>query len=311
MPNGIARSVLQPVPQYLTYSLRTSLCVATVMIATEACASRPGSDHRPEVRPTTTTETGARPDSTLTLVLPNIFEPGQVAYDVSVTSVVESVTGDSLPRVDSARALAQLSIAFSKVPDGRIRVDAQVDSIRINTIPPAARAGQAGVVSEFYVVLGPRSRVTRQQPTQSPTCTLEQATTFLTGEEVLPALPVLSPIPTVWTDTTRVELCRGGVPLRITRIAQYRPDQSEFPAQTQAPSFRFIRSTRVTVQGQGIQWQQPVEVTGHGTSTDTLMIVASRLSTISGQGSLELFFQSQFRSQQLRQTSHVQFQARK
>src|SRR5687767_5489196 len=109
------------------------IVLATITIGTglHACATQAT---RPAVTDPSTVAVSpqADTDSSLHIPFPNVFRPGVLTYDFRISSVIQSITGDSVPRTDTSSATAIVSVAFSTESDTR-RVQAfiRVDSSRV------------------------------------------------------------------------------------------------------------------------------------------------------------------------------------
>jgi len=244
-----------------------------------------------------------RSDSAMSIAFPNVFRTGTLTYDFTSSSIVQSTSGDSIPQADTSDAAAVLTVSFSGTSGTQLaQIMVQVDSARV--------VGQNFIhrdtLGPYIVTVIPRRAIQISRPA-TQACNLENSQ-LLAGDEILPALPIGNELPTQWTDTTRYELCRGGIPLRVTRVAQYRPHS--ILLEHQDDSITIIRSTVISLEGRGVQWQQPVNVIGRGASTDTLTIVQQRLRKISGTTNVELTFRSAFRTQSFRQSSNTDLSAR-
>ena len=90
--------------------------------------------------------------------------------------------------------------------------------------------------------------------------------------------------------------------IRLTRVSQYRADS--FTPNTTLTA-QILRTTNIRISGAGAQWQQPVHISGEGTSIDTLVIagVPPRLHRLSSTSRVLLEFRSPIRTQQFVQTS--------
>lgn len=246
------------------------------------------------------------PAYSVDLAMPTIFQHGAAIYDLTVTSTIEATAGDSLPRIDSSFVTVTISAFFTPLTDQTTRVDLRIDSI--STVASGATTHSPGVIHTYQIRIGSDRRLSIQRPSVATPCTLERPT-VLSGEEILPVVPPMRAIPQSWSDTARLELCRGGIHLNVARVSDYR----RMPAMSSQDtmSVHIIRSTRTTFEGQGSQWQQPVEVTGKATTVDTLVLDSSRLLSTSGETYLDLTFRSQFRTQEFRQVSRSQLRLRK
>jgi hypothetical protein len=283
---------------------KTRFLSVLILIATLGCISRTrpvpgGSVAAPVTQPSTAADSGS--DMRLT----SSFHPGRVVYDLTVSSVIESLVGDSVPRVDSIRLSSVVSAEFTiNAREPQIEASVQADSTRLFVTPN--QAIQLGTFRQKYAI-DHSGRVHRIPSTPQP-CGME-ADNPVTGEEILPRLPSTASFPESWSDTTLYELCRGGVLLQATRIATYRrfalPDSSTSTSQ-------LIRYSHLTLTGRGSQWDQPVEATGSGDSVDTLTLSHTqlRLTRVVGSARLEVKFLSRYRNQVLRQFSQSQLRLR-
>lgn len=279
------------------------LCLAT-SATSGGCATRTRSSPDVNIQPAAVEP---RPSArSAEFIIPAIFQHGTATYDLTITSTVEATTaGDSLPRTDSSHVTAMLSASFTPLTNQVTRADVRIDSISVVT--PGSTTPSPGVIHAYQIRIGFDGRLSIQRPSVSTSCTLEQPT-ILTGEEILPVVPPMSAIPQSWSDTARFELCRGGIRLNVTRIAEYRRVPATSPHENMP--IHIVRSTRTAFEGQGTQWQQAVEAIGKATTVDTLILSGSRLLSISGETHLELGFQSQFRAQEFRQVSHIEVRLR-
>lgn len=238
----------------------------------------------------------------------SIYQPGSTRYAFQLQSVVQSVIGDSVPRVDSSRLTAIFSANYTPVPQSRfIRAFVATDSVTVSTLSAPVTAPLVLPNQSYSLDIDPLSgKVTVGRTVQ--TCSQEMLEGPFHGDEVTPAIPANSA--QSWTDTSTYSGCRGGVSLRFTRVSNYRRDTIA-SSQTGEPLVRVFRVVDVVVTGFGSQWQQAVQATGHGTSTDTLTIrmTPPRLQSVSGSGRLELLFKSALRSQQFLQATTSQITA--
>lgn len=250
--------------------------------------------------------------STITMPAPlRIHHPGQVTYDFSLESTIRSTAGDSVPQSDSTRFIGVVRVRFSSIGQPTItRADVEVDSLT-RTILSSGLVTQHPFASYSYTietnVRNGQSRLVRKQ--QPVDCSLDRQEPLLVGDEVLPILPISNAVADMWADTSRYDLCRGGVALSVTRVIRYHVDSSRPNA---GPVVRFIRHTDVVLEGRGSQWGQPVEASGRGSSLDTLTVTTTppRLHSLTGQSNVSIEFSSERRAQRFHQTSTSRLIAR-
>ena len=236
-----------------------------------------------------------------------IYQPGQLRYRLQISSVVQLTAGDSVQRTDSTRMTGNLSVVFSSVT-GRDQIAAQVqpDSISLTAGSGTSVSIAPGTPITFQIDQ-PTGRVTVDKATQNSTCDQDavQHSPF-SGSEVLPNIQ--PQFAASWVDTSTTTTCRGGVLLTLIRVATYAP------LDTTDNTYRILRSTQLTVNGVGHQWNQQVNVRGQGAATDTLYLGGSqlRLQQITGGSYLRLQFHAPLKTQDFSQntTTHVVLQRR-
>ena len=280
------------------------------------CATRP----TPSSSPASPASQGDRPpvtplDSTVRASSTplDIYQAGSIRYDYRLTSTVQSIAGDSIPRTDSVRITAVLTATFSGDPAQRV-VDA---TLKADSIIVAAQPGStapSSLQTQFVPLRLDRSsgRITSPRAVLAE-CTQETQDVVFHGDEIVPAVLREGSASRSWADTSASEVCRGGLRIQLARIARYRveaPTPTQ-PAQTTVQT-TVIRVTDVRVTGNGVQWQQPVQVSGEGAAVDTLFMggIPSRLRQLSGQSQMELEFRSPMRTQRFLQRSGTAITAR-
>jgi hypothetical protein len=248
----------------------------------------------------------ARSDSSSMVAKPElgVYQLGNVRYAFQLKSVVQTALGDSVPRVDSSRLTALVSVNYSSLPQSRlIRGVMTTDSITLSTFSSSASA--VALPNQSYSMeVDPLTGKIAVGRTVQP-CSQENLEGPFHGDEITPAIPWNSP--QFWADTSTYTTCRGGVLLRVTRVSHYHRD-SVISSRTTEPLTRVLRAADVAISGTGTQWQQAVQVSGHGVSVDTLLLrtIQPQLYSISGNGKLELVFKSPLRTQHFVQSTTSQ-----
>ena len=268
-------------------------CSVILSILVAGCTSRNLPPLNPGNLPTVSKNTPS--DSTSNTRVRSIYEPGQLQYDLQILSVVQASSGDSTHCVDSSQVMGIVSAMFVT----GIRRDQVVANIHVDSV--TLRVGNGTLTPlpaspEFSFTIDSPAGTVRSQFLNT-TCSADTVQSPFSGLEVVPA--IRAPIPASWTDTSETQICRGSISLKLRRIAFYTHNDS------QAPSTRLIRTTRVQISGSGSQWDQKVNVTGEGISNDTLLIsgVPSRLQSSNGASRVELRFQAPLRIQEFIQTT--------
>lgn len=232
----------------------------------------------------------------------DIYQPGIAQYDYRSISIIQLLTNDSSSRTDSTQVTAVLTATFTAVSSRQtVEATLKADSILIVTqplsVPPPSLQTQ-------FIPLQIERTTGRLLSSKPAVIECNQATVdfIFRGDEVIPAIRYSSTGIQSWTDTTISEICRGGMRIRSTRVSQYRAG-SFTPNTTLAA--QILRTINIRISGTGAQWQQPVHVSGEGTSIDTLVIagVPPRLHRLSSTSRVLLEFRSPMRTQQFVQTS--------
>ena len=224
------------------------------------------------------------------------YSPGQLYYRLESFSVTHVTVGDSIPHTDSTRLTGNLTATFAAGPTqttviGQIRSDSIFVATGSGTSIPIKPSELAAFTIETQT-----GQVKPVNQGVHPSCTGAGASSSpISGREVVPSIHLRQ----AWMDTLYTTTCRAGTFLTIRRVASY--------TRLQLPdsSFQFLRSTQVQITGNGHQWDQKVEVSGEGTSTDTLYVSGFplRLQQISGMSQIALLFRTPLRTQNFIQTT--------
>ena len=281
----------------------------SAVLSLAGCASRPTPPSVPASQqdrpPVTAVDSTVHPSSAPL----DIYRAGSIRYDYRLTSTVQSIAGDSIPRTDSVRITAVLTATFNGDATQRV-TDAtlKADSIIIATQPGSTAS--SSLQTQFVPLRVDRSsgRITSPRAILAE-CTQETQDVVFHGDEIVPAVVREGSASRSWADTSTSEVCRGGLRLQLARIARYRVEAS---TSTQPAQTTVIRVTDVRVSGNGVQWQQPVQVSGEGSAVDTLSVggIPPRLRQLSGQSQMELEFRSPMRTQRFLQRSATAIAAR-
>ena len=245
-----------------------------------------------------------------------LYAPGTVHYRYEATSVTQSIAGDSIPRTDSVRVLAVLSATFQAGSSPQLtQVVTHADSIQLTSTSNVGAMGARVELNRRDTQQDTLEidRITRRaRPKRHmQSCTQETIDPIFRGDEIIPAIPERVPVSRTWVDTLTRQICRGGIPLRITQIARY--EVAPRGGADSAASYRIIRVTETQVSGTGMQWQQSVEASGRGAATDTLTIAqygSPRLQHVVTTARTEIGFRSPRRNQQFIQTVTTQIMMR-
>jgi hypothetical protein len=284
--------------QCLTY-LWLSEVAGFCIIAGCAPTARPPMMQKPETKlqkPSTTDSSSGRD------VYATPYAPGRLQYDLQIFSVAQLLAGDSVHRSDSTYVVGVVTTTLAAGPQ-RNTIIARVESDSISV-----RRGSSTSVpvrSSEPPVFTIDTQTGEVEPTNESTladCVNgDFESSPIDGREVLPTVHISAA--NTWTDTLSTSTCRGGTLLRITRVASY--TRLQLPDST----LHIARVTHFQIAGNGQQWNQRIEVSGDGTSTDTLYLggVPPRLRAVTGSSQTKLVFKTELRVQEFIQasTTHI------
>jgi len=230
-----------------------------------------------------------------------IYEPGQLNYDVLVRSALQPTTGDSVHQPDSTQMSSVIRIHFLPAgADSQVLARAEIDSTILRTTNNSSIQLPTGTFTFRINTKAKHVSASQKIDCSDTTTTIPQLP--IQGLEVL---PVMGAIDTDhWVDTSVVQICRGTITVSLARTAIYTVTTQNLTTS------QVVRTTDMTMRGSGYQWNQKVTLTGHGTAVDTLSIAESRLQHISGNAHLEINFDSPLRHQQYTQLTSNQITLR-
>jgi hypothetical protein len=229
------------------------------------------------------------------------YSPGRLQYDLQIFSVARVLAGDSTHRSDSTHVIGLITTTFAAGSRSNTAV-ARVESDSIAVIRGTGTSVPLQASESLGFAIDTQTgEVEPTNPVRLDDCSKDGfESSPIDGREVLPTIHALATLNT-WTDTVSTFTCRGGALLRITRVASY--------ARLQSPDsiLHIARITQFQITGNGQQWNQKIEVSGDGTSTDTLRLggFPLRLQVIAGSSQTRLVFKTELRLQEFIQTSRT------
>jgi len=229
------------------------------------------------------------------------YAPGRLQYDLQIFSVARVLAGDSTHRSDSTHVIGLITTTLAagfRGTTATARVES--DSVAVirgtgTSVPLRASEPLGFTIDTQTGEVKPTNRV------QLDDCSKDNfESSPIDGHEVLPTIHT-TPTQNTWTDTLSTFTCRGGALLRIMRVASYTRLQS--PDST----LHIARITQFQITGNGQQWNQKIEVSGDGTSTDTLHLggFPLRLQVVAGSSQTRLVFKTELRLQEFIQNSRT------
>ena len=190
------------------------------------------------------------------------------------------------------------------MPAATVTIDSMaISSVRDTMVP--VRQLAAPVVVQLPVVSTPPE--TMDSTALYSTCdSMDEAARVLAGDVHVP-IPVTVERGQVWTDSTVSTLCRGGIPLTVTRVSHFQI--SNVRNSRDSTLAEVHRQTVLTLVGWGMQGSRRITVRGEGSSQTlfTYDLRAGRFLGSSGQSELRLGFETIQQTEQVvqRSTSHV------
>ena len=228
------------------------------------------------------------------VLLESTYLPGRVQYTIQLQTVTEATPADEAHPPDSTQTTGIAVVEFVAYSIAESSASISVDSLRLTTTGSTSQQLRTHA-SQALIDLR-TSRVSALLPVIDPlkTCTSETADAPISGIELIPRIPL--PVSLSWADTTQLHVCRNGVLLTIQRVSTYHSISRNL----------LTRSSRATIVGSGIQWNQAVTITGQGIGEDTISLGNTsprRIDQISGRSRLDISFTSTLRTQHFTQTT--------
>ena len=220
-----------------------------------------------------------------------------------MTTVTVGAEGNT-PIEDTLQTIAGLTYLVSTntgVPTISVTIDSlAITSVR-DTLGPARRLTAPVVVQLPFI---PSSITTAvDSAALLSTCdSMEETARVLAGD-----LYIQIPVPLRqgerWSDSTSLALCRGGIPLTVTKTSRFQI--AEVRESRDALLARILRQTTLTITGSGTQGARRITVRGQGTSESafTYDLRAGRFLESTGQSVLQLGFETIQQTEQVTQRS--------
>jgi len=232
-----------------------------------------------------------------------LYQPGELHYDLQIFSVVQAFGGDSTHRADSSRIGGIITTSFTTGPERNV-VTARVQSDSLSLTAGSGTSVPLPNTGQFVFAIDTRTGhiMPNSQEMLQDCSQAGPESSPLYGREVIPA--IRSKVD-VWNDTLQSSACRGGVVLSVRRIVSYK--------QSADSTLRLFRSTQFHITGSGHQWGQKIEVSGEGTSRDTLRMGGSplRIQGVVGSSQATFVFRSPLRTQEFTQTTTTRIALRR
>ena len=298
--------ITTPVPQSLSLRHWPVLVAAALGMA---CASTPVPARIPDPsspgeppRPTVVTPSTSIP-STFT------YADGLSGYDLDQVTTITVGAGGATAVEDTLRTTAGLTLS---VTGGGVAqtVTVTVDSMVVRSVRDTAalpRQLAAPVVVLLPIISPVQERI--DSTALFSTCdSMEEAARVLAGDVHVP-IPVVIERGQAWSDSTVSTLCRGGIPLVVTRVSRFQID--DVRSSRDSTVVLVQRQTVLSVAGSGMQGSRRITVTGDGRSETvfTYDLRGGRFLGSSGQSELLLGFETIQQTEQIvqRSTTRIRF----
>ena len=249
----------------------------------------------PQQPPTATSD----PSGTSRVSSQTVYSPGESQYTVEVLAVIRTVLPDTLRRIDSTRTTAVATLLFKSTMPNEIEALVAFDSVR-KVIP--GNVSQSLPSQHFRFTLNVTTggvAVSSNTGKTQVDCSVESFQSPFSGTEALPRIP--APLVPTSVDSSDFHSCRGGVALNFHRVSTHTLTVHDSGDQ-------ITRSTYVTVTGTGKQWDQPVDINGNGSATDTIWVTrepSRRVSRVTGTSRLDITFRSPLATQHFEQLASL------
>ena len=229
------------------------------------------------------------------------YAPGRLQYDLQIFSVTRVLAGDSAHRSDSTHVIGLITTTLAGGFRGNTAT-ARVESDSVAVIRGTGTSVPLRASEPLRFTIDTQTgEVKPTNQVRLDNCSKDDfESSPIDGREVLPTIHTVATQNT-WIDTLSTFTCRGGALLRITRVASY--------ARLQSPdsTLHIARITQFQITGNGQQWNQKIEVSGDGTSADTLHLggFPLRLQVVAGSSQTRLVFKTELRLQEFIQNSRT------
>jgi len=233
------------------------------------------------------------------------YQPGDLRYDLQIFSIVQVLGGDSTRRADSSRITGILAASFSPA-SRKNAVTARVQPDSLSLTVSGGTSMPLSMVGPFIFTIDTQTgQVVPNADRIAQDCSQVSGDNLpLDGREVVPGIHL--PRIDTWNDTLQTVTCRAGALLTVKRIASY------IRIQAADSIVQLLRSTQFQITGRGYQWGQKIEVSGEGTSIDTLGMggFPLRLQEVHGSSRASFVFRAPLRTQEFSQTAITRLKLR-
>jgi hypothetical protein len=220
-----------------------------------------------------------------------------------MTTVTVGAEGNT-PIEDTLQTIAGLTYLVSAntaAPTISVTIDSLVITSVRDTVGPTRRLA-APVVMQLPFVSSSITTAVDSAMLLSTCDSMEETARVLAGDLYIQILVPLREGQR-WSDSTSLALCRGGIPLTVTKISHFQI--TEVRESRDALLGRILRQTTLSITGSGTQGARRITVRGQGTSESafTYDLRAGRFLESTGQSVLQLGFETVQQTEQVIQRS--------
>ena len=231
------------------------------------------------------------------------------SYDLSQVTTV-TVGSDGATADDTLRTTAGLTLSVSAgtgAHEVTVTIDSMVISSVRDTVTPVRQL--PGPVVMHLPVIASMQESIDSVALLSNCDSMEEAARALAGDVHVP-IPVAVQQGRTWTDSSTVTLCRGGIPLSVTRVSRF--EISDVRSSRDSTVVMVQRQTTLSLNGSGTQGARRITVRGDGTSQTvfTYDLRGGRFLGSTGQSELILGFETIQQTEQVVQRSTTSIQLR-
>jgi hypothetical protein len=234
------------------------------------------------------------------------YREGIYTYDFNEIAVLTiSNPNQAFGTSDTVSTSATFTYTIAK-PGANLALIASIDSFAITSPMDSIRLDSALVLDLWR----DSSLLSTGISAIPDSCDSEKDVARRLAGRILVRVPLGLNPGTTWQDTTHATTCRGGIPLSIRTVNNYRAYHPVDPSRSSL--VHVDRTTEVMLSGSGFQGNHPVSVTGTGHGQGNLVFELARglFLQSDGQSSLTLVFDVSGQTQTIHQTSGTKVRLR-
>lgn len=230
-------------------------------------------------------------------------EPGSFAHRLQLESTLTARV-DTITTVDSS--LVTVAAEWTRLAGGtapRISGLLTEYSVGSTAVPPTSPPGLTLPQPFGALDAHDRTQAVMETGAAGPCAPASAAVQAL--RELFVAPPARLEHGSSWTDSATYTVCRDSIALTVQSVRTYRVDGAE--SRDGVLVVRLDRESRVAMQGEGLQFGEPIAITAEGTGRMRLLLRPVGAAIVSGEGEarLEMRMRGRRRSQDLSQHTRI------